>query len=426
MIINMLSKINNYLLWIFLFLLPWQTRWIWHLGQLNGGAWEYGTFSLYGTEILLWLVVILFVVEKIKEKKFKINWLLAIILILFFALLVALSLNHQISFQFVLHVLEGLCIFFVLANSGKKLMFALWLGGIPQGILALYQFFNQHVFASKWLGMAEQLGKQGGASVIEFADQRWLRAYGSFGSPNSLGIYLAVILLIGLILYLRENNLKLRIILSIGQLVILAGLILSFSRGAWLTTIVGLVTLLIIIYKREKIELFNFSKQVTFYILLAVFFLAIFYPVFMARFNFNNRLEHKSIYEREIQYNEALSLINPARILFGVGPGTFTYALYQKNVTLPSYQYQPVHNVYVLILVEWGLVGVIIFLIFHIKLLEKISKNNLIYLPVIISLLCAGLFDHWLWSMWTGVVFWFVVWRFGSTKQMENNPVGNS
>ena len=67
---HMLKKILDYLLMLFLFLLPWQTRWFYQSGSLNGGYWEYGTFSLYGTQILLWLIIILFAAHKFGRKEF--------------------------------------------------------------------------------------------------------------------------------------------------------------------------------------------------------------------------------------------------------------------------------------------------------------------------------------------------------------------
>ena len=63
-----LSKTIEYLFYLFIFLLPWQTRWIWHYGSLNGGQSEYLTFSLYGTEILLWLILFLTIIYRIKVK----------------------------------------------------------------------------------------------------------------------------------------------------------------------------------------------------------------------------------------------------------------------------------------------------------------------------------------------------------------------
>ena len=48
----------NWLLALFIFLLPWQARWIVDVPVVNGGVWEYGVTSLYATEVLLWVVLI--------------------------------------------------------------------------------------------------------------------------------------------------------------------------------------------------------------------------------------------------------------------------------------------------------------------------------------------------------------------------------
>ena len=53
------SKIIEYLFYLFVLLLPLQTRWIWHYGKLGDGQSQYLTYSLYGTEILLALILIL-------------------------------------------------------------------------------------------------------------------------------------------------------------------------------------------------------------------------------------------------------------------------------------------------------------------------------------------------------------------------------
>src|SRR3989339_860651 len=66
----MIKKILNYLILLLIFLLPLQTRYINEYGSLNGGYWEYGTFSLYGTQILLWLIVLIFGINKFFKKEF--------------------------------------------------------------------------------------------------------------------------------------------------------------------------------------------------------------------------------------------------------------------------------------------------------------------------------------------------------------------
>ena len=54
------EKIISFGLYLLVFLLPWQTRWIIRAGEINGGYWEYGTISLYGTDVLLFLLLVLF------------------------------------------------------------------------------------------------------------------------------------------------------------------------------------------------------------------------------------------------------------------------------------------------------------------------------------------------------------------------------
>ncbi len=430
----MLKKIYSLLLLVFLFLLPWQTRYIWHYGELNQGYWEYGTFSIYATEILLWIILILFFVQhflrkefwvKLKEKKNR----LGLVLFLFtLGLATALSNNFWVSYNYVFKLLEAMALMVVLAwqkdesrsevpphGVGKiKLQIALWAGAVVQGALAVSQFLTQNVWASKWLGMAGQGANNLGPSVIEFADQRWLRAYGSFGSPNSLGIYLAVLFVLGLVLYLKTESSRTKIFISAGQLFILSGLLVSFSRAAWLAAVVGALCLLALIFFKQRQWLYSFGKQIGFAVVAVIFWLVIFYPVFSARFNFDNRLEAKSISERKGQYAEARSFIksNP---IFGVGPGAYTDALHKKYPTLQSWEYQPVHNIYLLALVEIGMAGFLFLFWLYKKLFWHIVKNNLIYLPIVVSLLAAGLFDHWLWSMYTGILLWWVVWGIAYT-----------
>ena len=454
-----LKKAYNLLLLVFLFLLPWQTRYIWHYGELNGGFWEYGTFSIYATEILLWIILALFFVQHFWKNGFwqypslypspkrggARGWGFGFILFLLaLALATVLSNNFWVSYNYAFHILEAMALMTVLAWQNEKVKFqiALWAGGVLQGALAIWQFLTQNVWVSKWLGMAGQEASNLGPSVIEFADQRWLRAYGSFGSPNSLGIYLAVLFVLGLVLYLKIESARIKIAISVGQIFILSGLLLSFSRGAWIAAAVGTACLGIVVgchSERSKAKSKNplnikqegsfirqdefrmtvtadLLKQLIFVAVTVIFWLIIFYPVFTARFNLNNRLESKSISERKGQYAEALYFIktNP---IFGIGPGAYTYVLYKKYPNLPSWQYQPIHNIYLLALVEIGLAGVIFLFFLFKRLFWLMVKNNLLYTPIIITLALAGIFDHWLWSMYAGIVLFWLIVGLGFSKE---------
>ncbi len=443
-----ISKIIQALLLLFLFLLPWQTRWIYESRFLNGGFWEYGSSSLYATEILLWLIIVLFGVERLgnrevwknifSEERYKQNKKLLhcyIVTLLFLGLSILLSLSSTISFNFVFHIIEAAC-FAVIMSATKDLplkWLALWLGGVVQGIFAVIQFFFQEVFANKWLGLASHNGKELGQFVVEFGDQRWLRAYGSFGSPNVLGGFLAVMFVVGLVLFLDVGGRgerpfaptrRWQIIITVGQLAILSGLIFSFSRGAWIAAVVGVVSVIASVAKQSPVlqnqvgspdgGLLRRSSRDSLLamtaacLLLITFFFITLKPLFLTRIQSQGRLENKSITERLTQYQQ-FSEIFWKHPLLGVGPGTYTLALYQNNSTLPVWRYQPIHNIYLLMLVEIGLVGFAIVTLLHCYIVTLLIKRNKLFLPILASILIVGLFDHWLWSSSFGLIFTAVV-----------------
>lgn len=47
------------LLFLFVFLIPWNARVILRAGELNGGFWEYGTVAVYATDVLFFLILVL-------------------------------------------------------------------------------------------------------------------------------------------------------------------------------------------------------------------------------------------------------------------------------------------------------------------------------------------------------------------------------
>lgn len=430
----MLSKIINWLILILLFLLPWQTRWIYEIATLNGLTWEYGTLGLYGTEILLWIIIILTSVKIFSEKllwkkissyehlkKRWINLVFAIVFIFFISYSWIISPVVSVTNQFLNYLLGGICLMLAIVLfriSQKKVFLTMWLSGVVQGVFAIYQFLTQKVVSNKWLGLAEHDPYNSGTAVIQFGEDRWLRAYGSFGWPNSLGIYLAVLFVLGFIIYFYSKP-KYRLFALVGQMIILVGLLFSFSRNAWISAFVGVTSLLIIIFlKYNKKKLKEFIYPVTILIILSLLIIIACKPLFVARFNTGNYLEKLSITERTSQLIVAKTVITQ-NLFFGVGPGLYTYYLSQ-NYPAPVYgSYQPVHNIYLLILAEVGilffgiLLGVLIFLGFN------IWKVNPLYLAVVITLLISGMLDHFLWSLYVGQVFFWIVLGVGLVGKRE-------
>jgi len=401
------SRIKDFLLLVLLFVLPWQTRLIYQTAYLGENFWEFGSLSLYGVEILLGVTVLFFLVDKIRSdfhslliKHFNKKRLAIILASIFgiFLLYLLTSAHCAITWQYLNWFIYGLCLIFITLESQlslKKLLLAVWAGGFLQGVLAIWQFFNQYIPANKWLGMAVQDPRQLGVAVVEFGDERWLRAYGSFGWPNSLGIYLAVVFLLGIILIEIENIKKYRIMLLVGQLFIIIGLFFSFARGAWLAGVVGLCIFGIKKYK-DRI----FWQQIGVYAVTTLMLLIIFKPLVISRFDLQNRLEKNSISQR-IDQGVEFKKIFYSNYLVGTGPGNYTAVLHNLFPQYFAYDLKPVHNIYLLFVAEFGLFGLFLLVIF----LFRNIKLVYLYFAPLVALLVAGLFDHWSMSTFTGLTF---------------------
>ncbi|MFW0862052.1 MAG: O-antigen ligase family protein [Candidatus Komeilibacteria bacterium] len=435
---NKLYKIIEYLFYIFVFLLPLQTRWLYNEGLLNNGHWEYGTFSLYATEILLGLIFLLVIILaglQIKKNGSKLNMqkldVLLISFLIFIGLSIIWSINSYISWQVWLVVIEAIALLYLASRIGWnyiKLGIAFVLSGLIQSVLAIYQFSVQSVFANKWLGMSEQMVGDGGVSVIEGAG-RWLRAYGSLPHPNMLGGFLAIVLIIlfGLLFHYRtkyynppwkiSKGLILSAVFLFSSLVIITyGILLSFSRSAWLGLVIALIFLWIIfILQQDKKRLLFFFKLNIILLLVVVFFSVSYGNLLSNRVKVDSRLEAQSISERQTGYAEAVEIIKTNPFL-GVGLGAYTQALYDKDNTLASYAYQPVHNVDLLVMAELGIIGwliltiTIIYLIYlGFRKLRTADNEFLMLMAAFLVILVIGFFDHYLWSLYFGLILSFLI-----------------
>ncbi len=404
-----LSKIKNYLFLALLLALPWQTRLIYKSVYIQDRFWEYGSLFLYGTEILTAILIIFWIVDRLKDKNFcarlevaNIKRVLSILgVYAIFAFYFFISANRDLAWQYLNWVVYTACLFIIVLESEfgfYKISLFAWLGSLAPAILGIYQFFSQSVLANKWFGLATQNPATIGVSVIEYLDERWLRAYGSFGSPNALGIYLGTIFLLGIILILNTNNQKARLGFLVGQILIFLALFFSFSRGAWLGVSIGL--LILTIQNRKNILFF---QQLGLYLLLVVILSFNFSHLLFARANLDNRLEAKSISERVTQWQD-FKIIFTKHALVGVGAGNYPTALQSLHPNFSANYFSPIHNIYLFFIGQFGLVGALLVIFLLYLLYKKMTKEIKIFVPLI-CILVAGFFDHWSLSMFTGWIF---------------------
>lgn len=411
----MLKKIATTLLWIWLFLLPLQTRWIITDPLLQNFAWEYGRVSLYFTDIVFIVLAILTLIIFIKQKNYGqlLNWPFFILLafVIWAGVSLAWTINPAGYYYFLRLVQVALVvvIFICLRPSLGFIFSALVSAAVIQTGMAFFQFFLDWSPAYKWLGLAEHSAGQLGAAVVENNAGRYLRAYGTFPHPNILGGFLALAL-VGFTAAICRAKVR----LAWWQLVVAAfifqGLILTFSRSAWIGAAVGIVYFVLA-------NLANKStlKKIFAIILVAIAVTAVNYfsmpDLLSQRIIGGERLEAMSIAQRQSQINESVDIIS--RDPFGAGLGGYTVELQRLYPSEPGYFYQPVHNIYLLILAELGYVGFILFALFIITVLIRRQRAGmgLDFYPwgFLAVFLVIGLFDHYFWTSPSGLTLFGII-----------------
>jgi O-antigen ligase len=199
-----------------------------------------------------------------------------------------------------------------------------------QGLVAIGQFWLQSSLGLTFLGEPVLSLQGSGISVILAGEQPWLRAYGITGHPNALGAMLAVLLLILLPAVWGATGWR-RASLAVVALVGVLGLLVSFSRSAWLGFVVGAAFLLIDgARKREPVRrTTRLAFPGALYSILAAVVLLFLWGNFDLvsgrLFNLDSTIEARSIDERERDTMLAISLIRQ-HPWTGVGAGNYLLA----------------------------------------------------------------------------------------------------
>ena len=153
-----LKKTIEYLLYLFIFLLPWQTVYLFQERFINGVKWEYGSLGIYLTEVLLWVIIILFCLNGMVGRKSKgqktgkhYSWMIFILSFVFMSALSIIWANDgTLAFFYFLRLAEAIIVFFFVLKSGNAGSFS-WIlvfSGLVQSFLAIGQFLIQGVAAT--------------------------------------------------------------------------------------------------------------------------------------------------------------------------------------------------------------------------------------------------------------------------------------
>lgn len=346
---------------------------------INGFFDSFSALYIHFSELLFLVLFLFSTFFRYRNFNFKVDIYLKSFLLLLFFLFISLFFSSDFVNSFFVFVkyLVFFGVFLLLSSDYlkiKSLMLILVTCGLFISIIGFLQFFLQSSVGLSFIG-EPHLSLLPGIAKVNLGDFVFIRPYALFDHPNIFAFFLAFI--VCLLLFFRsflgsKTSIILAFLLSLTVLI-------SFSRSAILALLLVWSVFLVINLRSRLILVFPFF----FFLLLVV------YQVFFSDFN--------SLIERLLYLKISLGMffMNP----FGVGLGNFTHIMGEITpIALEPWQYQPVHNAFILIFNEAGFfVGslfiYLVFLpVFKISLVPQTKR--FIVLALFILIFVSGLVDH--------------------------------
>jgi len=309
----------------------------------------------------------------------------------------------------------------------ERLKYAILVSGVIQSIIAASQFIKNASIGIRLLGESSLGPNIDGVAKIYLFGVKHIRSYGTFPHPNILAGFLIIPIIIVIDSLRNKIELKNKTAQTVSHetrpisyvsetkyalliLILLCGLLLTFSRSAYLGLIIGLI-----LYFTKFLNLKMLYKKHCFKLCILLF-TSIILLISLWETKPHSIFSSQSMHERDLYYSVSREIIN-TRPLIGFGIGQFVYTEYMFHGTLPGWQYQPVHNAYLLIISEIGMIGFIIFLLSLIILVfRKINRSEnprmleLTYYVfcIIICFAVISIFDHYFWDIEQGQLIFFI------------------
>ena len=478
----MFSKVEKFVFLALVFSIPLQKRFFLFGPSPEGERFfEWGSGFLYFTDILVFILVVFWVASALRgltphtkcggfNPAHPASWLFLLFGFAFISLIQAEFVDVGV-YRFI-KLAEFIFLFFYVASHARIIGIKLILGafvasGVFQSILAILQFAKQsslglEIFHESILAIGLK-----GVAEISVGGVDFIRAYGTFPSPNVLAGFLGICLLFLFGLYLRGgrdntvpehpqasghglrpwvggtsrglnerprwgrewfwNSIIPTPLWVYGILIFLLGfgLVLTFSRGVIVFFIFTTILFFAGIFLLDKLK--EYRKQAISLVILVivsgVLIVAVLWPEVSARI-LESSISEPAIQERLFFNEVGLDTVrqNYPQLFFGVGMGNFVPHYMQFLPGLEPHLYQPVHNIFILIASEIGIWGLISFVLFLALLLGK-SLKSFFLLPYtrgresnagIFVLLCVacfmlliGMYDHYFWTLQQGsLMFW--------------------
>lgn len=424
------SRVNKILsqklFYILIFLLPVQlARHFWYNSSLVLGIRiDYLAPTVYLTDCLIILVLLAWGYEqreniaKIKKFLFSPPFLLSALVFIYLLINAVTALYSLLALYKLAKIIEfTLLSGYIISQKPKltQLVIPLSVGIYISFLIAFTQFIKQGSIGGLMWFLGERSFTQGtpGIALIDISGRLFLRPYATFPHPNVLGGFLVFALLYCLFFFLRnkKNTVWNKIFFSFTMLIGVFTLILTVSLSAFIALFIGIVVIIFGFSRRKvgiraKTAVKNSQKGkyvlkiipviLTFILLSIVATIKISSPNFRKDFVIRSSL------------NSIAITLWQKNLFLGIGLDNFIPQLSQNRLVQSKLMLQPVHNIFLLVLVETGLIGFFIFLTFIYRGFQKSLKlwqeGIVLPLTLLILIILIGMVDHYFLTLQQGQI----------------------
>jgi len=323
---------------------------------------------------------------------------------------------HVLAFLEVVRMLKLLLLALVVVNEVVRrhhfqhAVGALMVGAIIQSGFALTQYFLGHELGLEWLGEANEEDTRVLSSTSLEGGEFSFRAGGLLGHANLLAAYLALLLPVGIAVFLSKAPWLLKTLSILAIVLGAPALVLALSRAAWADFAVALALVLSLgalhpVSRRR----FMLSRMA---IIGGIAVLAIVLGPLMLKRLYDADPNSVKYRVKWMETGKAMILDNP---VFGVGLNTYVYAQlpYGEQKTPGEMQdtygdiWPVVHNSWLIIWAEQGTIGLAIWVAFHIAVLAAAIRSLKLKDPLMHAL-NVGLLSGFVAIMVDGMASFFV------------------
>ncbi len=331
---------------------------------LNGVRSDFLSPTIYLTDLLLIGAVFLNWPDKWPKIKKSVVWVGAVLLLINFVAVTHKPLFLYRLYQYLKIALAAWLFYRAGREDRSAFVKGMAVSAVYTLFLSVWQIRTQGSLQGFWWFLGERAFTVGtpGIATVSIGGQKLLRAYATFSHPNSLGGFFAT----AAALFLLHRRLRVGVLLAVSIV------ILSFSKAALLS-----LALVFLLWQLSKSNDCRPCRVVGWL-----------FPLWLGSLVFLFRGSPDTFQGRLDSWGEAVAFL--AKNPLGTSLGHYLYPLL-------SPRYQPVHNAFLLVFLEIGLVGgVALFYILSKALVNRIKTAPARLLPWVPVCLTAGLDHYWL------------------------------